>query len=80
MDELVALSLGLQLEPPESGLLIKKAGLTFLEEDPGRRRAILCCLFRESVPELQAYLSNERLNHDKVSPLELHEYEREGRA
>ena len=80
MDELVALSLGLQLEPPVSGLLIKKAGLTFLEEDPGRRRAILCCLFRESVPELQAYLSNERLNHDKVSPLELHEYEREGRA
>ena len=77
MDEMVALCLGLQLEPPVSYLLIRKAGLEFNDEDKGKRRAIICCLFRESVPDLQRYLENERLNHDKIPALDVDGWRKE---
>ena len=52
LDEVLVLCIGLHLEPPLSLELVRKAGLEFAERDRDCRRAILCCLFRDSVSEL----------------------------
>ena len=61
-DELLFLCLGMRLEPPLSLTLFRKAGIALPEEDPDYRRAILCCLFRDSVTELRRWQAETEKN------------------
>ncbi|MBQ9008924.1 MAG: hypothetical protein IJ088_06300 [Clostridia bacterium] len=67
LDEVIMLCIGLHLEPPLSLALVEKAGLSFAEGDGDYRRAILCCLFRDSVPELCRW--QEKLAENRHCPV-----------
>ena len=68
LDEVFALCIGLHLEPYLSYPLIKKANVTFRENKDGSdisyRRAMLCCLFKESVPQICQYIETQNARRD----------------
>ena len=68
LDEVFALCVGLHLEPYLSYPLMKKANVTFSEtkdgSDSSYRRAMLCCLFKESVPQICQYIDMQNARRD----------------
>ena len=68
LDEVFALCVGLHLEPYLSYPLMKKANVTFHEtkdgSDSSYRRAMLCCLFKESVPQICQYIDMQNARRD----------------
>ncbi len=75
LDEVFALCIGLHLEPYLSYPLIKKANVTFRENKDGSdisyRRAMLCCLFKESVPQICQYIDTQNARQDAFGIPEL---------
>ena len=74
-DEVFALCVGLHLEPYLSYPLLKKAKVTFQEDKDGSdrsyRRAMLCCLFKESVPQICRYIATQNARQDTIRIPEL---------
>ena len=68
LDEVFALCVGLHLEPYLSYPLMKKANVTFHEtkdgSDSSYRRAMLCCLFKESVQQICQYIDMQNARRD----------------